>query len=403
MKGQKNLIYGEQIAKKTVISAAAYTVVKGIVALFTGMNIMVADAIDSLTDVVMLFASYMGLKLSRKSANKSFEYGYYKVETLGSLIISILLLYVGYRIFARAADNIGVIEHGTYHIVAIISATVSIFMSHTTSEKLRKAAVLSNSKSLLDNATQKKVDVIVQIGVIASVISNYMNIKYVESIATMLISLLIFKVGLKSAKDALFYLLDYWDDPKLTKQIKAIILDNCEVVKGIKKIRMRRAGTFIFSEIFVEVDPFVDLADLAEELKILEDKIKEANPYIRDCSIYTYIDMNKRVKIGVPVEAGREMHSKIARSLKSTHAYEFVILKNNKIIKKYKKKLTSKDKKTENLINMFKKEKVNLIIDNGLNSLIYYDLKKYHHIQIYPNFSNTHKVEDAIKLLTIDI
>jgi len=403
MVNNKNFIYGEKIAKNALIAATIYATVKIIIAFVTNLEVVMADAIDASTTIVMLFASYLGLKLSRKSANKNFEYGFYKAETLGSLIISIIILYAGYRVLTNALVNIDGSTGGTHHIIAVIASIASIFISHATSEKLRKVAVTVNSKSLLENATQQKIDVIVQLGVIASIASNYMHIKYVESIATILISILIFYVGLKSAKEALFYLLDYWDDPKLTKQIKKIITDNCEIVKGIKKIRMRKAGTVIFGEIFVEVDPFVDLADLNEELEILESKIKNANKYIQNCSIYTYIDKNKRVKIGVPIEKGKNLDSKIARSLKRTHAYEFVILKNNKIIKSYRKKVKSGEKKTDSLISMLKKEKVNLIIDNGLNSLVYYDLKKYHHIQIYPNFSNTHKVEDAIKLLLIDI
>lgn len=403
MISNRNFIHGEKVAKTALIGATIYAGVKLTVAYITGIEVMLADAIDASTTIIMLFASYIGLKLSRKSANKNFEYGYYKVETLGSLIISIIILYAGYGVFTRALTNIEGDFEGSYHIIAIIASVISIFLSHFTSEALRKAGLEANSKSLIDNSVQQKIDVIVQLGVIASIVSNYMDIKYVEGIATILISLLIFKVGLKSAKDALFYLLDYWDNPKLIKKIKNIITENSNLIKGIKKIRMRRAGTVIFGEIFVEVDPFVDLKDLEEELAILENKIKEENKYIRDCSIYTYINKEKRVKIGVPIFSGYGLNAKIARSLKQTQAYEFMILKNDKIIKQYRKKLGKGERKTESLIKLLKKEKVNLIIDNGLNSLVYYDLKKYNHVQIYPNFSNTHKVKDAIELITIDI
>lgn len=403
MKQTKSLIYGEKIAKESMIIITLYTVTKIIVALVTGINVMLADALGSLTDLVSIFASFIGIKLSKKSANKNFEYGYYKTETLGSLVVSLLIIYLGYRIFIKAVESIGQTGEGKYHIIALMASIISIFVAWMLFRKLKEASVKTNSKSLLDNAKEKKIDMIVQVGVIVSVISDYMHIQYVESVVTILISLLIFKVGLKSAKEALFYLLDYWDDPKLIKKIKAVIEINGEIITGVKKIKMRRAGTFIFGEIFVEIDPFADLIDLGEELKLIEQKIKDLDPYILDCSIYTYIHRGKRIKIGVPVRKGSGLYSKIARDLRSTHAYEFVILKNNKIIKKYKKRLSPVNKRTDNLIEFLKKEKVNLIIDNGLNSLVYYDLKKYHHIQVYPSFSNTGNVDEAIKLLTIDI
>jgi len=403
MKTSRNLIYGEKIAVQSMIVIIFYTAIKIIVALITGINVMLADALASLTDLVSIFASFIGIKLSKKSANKNFEYGYYKTETLASLIVSLLIIYLGYRIFSKAVIDIGATGEGKYHIIAIIASILSIFVAWILFRKLKDASIKINSKSLLDNASEKKMDMIVQVGVLVSIVSDYMNIRYVESITTIFISFLIFKVGLTSAKEALFYLLDYWDDPKLIKKIKTVIKTNGEIITGVKKIKMRRAGTFIFGEIFVEIDPFADLIDLGEELKLIGQKIKDLNPYILDCSIFTYIHKGKSVKIGIPVAKGKGLSSRIARDLKSTHSYEFVILKNNKIIKKYKKKLNAKSKGTDKLIAFLKKEKVNLIIDNGLNSLVYYDLKKYHHIQVYPSFSNTGDVEEAIKLLTIDL
>ena len=42
----------------------------------------------------------------------------------------------------------------------------------------------------------------------------------------------------------------------------------------VKKLRLRRAGNFIFGESFVEINPFAGIEDLREELDLLQGKSK---------------------------------------------------------------------------------------------------------------------------------
>ncbi|MBT3865347.1 cation transporter [Candidatus Peregrinibacteria bacterium] len=403
MSGSRNLIYGERVAKKSLLSLIALTILKGVAALSTGMVVLLADTLSSVTDIISLFASYVGLKLSRKSANKKFEYGYYKVETFASLLVSLLIIYFGYEVFGEAVESLATIPTGKFHSLGFMTTAVSIVFSIRLARSLADAARKTNSMSLMNNAVDKKLDIIASFAVLASILSNLYQIQYVESVISMIMSVMILKVGVESTKESLFFLLDYWDNPKLLRKIRKIILKETDVVLGIKKIRMRRAGTFIFGEAFIEINPFADSVDLREELDLMNKKIMELNPYIKDFTLYSHITRAKRIRIGVPISEGYGLKAKVAKSLKTTKAYEFVDIKGNKIVKKYRKGLKTGGKDIEQLIEFLKKEKVQIIIDNGINSLVYYNLRRFHHIQVYPNFSNVKNVEDAVKLMMIDI
>ena len=78
-------------------------------------------------------------------------------------------------------------------------------------------------------------------------------------------------------------------------------------------------------------------------------------------------------------------------------------MKKGKVKKYYVKKLRKEDKTPIELANFLKEEKADVIINNKLNSLIYYNLRKVHHILIYPNFSDLKNVKQTLKILTIDI
>lgn len=404
MSGKRNLIYGERVARNSLIKLLVITGLKGIAAYLTGMVVVFADMLSSITDVVSLFASYIGLKLSRKSADKNFGYGYYKVETFGALLVSLMIIYFGYDVFKKAVIGLYEEPTGKAHIIGLLTTIISIFFSIALAQRLSDAARKTNSMSLMNNAVDKKLDIVASFAVIASILANMYDIMYIESVISMVMAVMILKVGVDSTKEALFYLLDYWDNPKLLRKIKKIILQKTAIVLSIKKIRMRRAGTFIFGEAYVEINPFADMVSLREELEIMDKKIKELNPYIKDFIIYTNITKTKKIRIAIPVSGeGSGLSAKIAGSLKKTKAYEFVDIKGEKVARKYRKKIEPEEKGSEKFIEFMKKEKPNIIIDNGLKSLMYYNLRHTHHIRIYPHFSNAKTVDDTVKLMIIDV
>jgi len=394
---------GEETAKRSIKNLVFLSFIKAIAGFVTGMPVILADAISTLTDTLGLFAAFIGLKLSRKTADKDFSYGYYKFETLAALVISLSIIYLGVVIFLGGLNSLTHVEAGGYRPLAISTTIISIILSYKLANELRVAAEKVNSLSLLASSKDKKMDIFSGIIVLISIFANYKNIPYVEGIVTIIISLLIIKEGIFSSKESLFFLLDYWNDPILVHKIKRIFKHQHEVVKKINRIRLRRAGTFIFGEAFVEVNPFIGMEDLRDSLNILEKKVLEINPYIKDFSIHTHIPKAKKAIIAIPVKSGKSLSAEIANTLKETRGYIFVNVSKNKITKFYYKKLTEEDKNFLNFGAYLKREKTNILIDNKINSITYYNLRKTNNILIYPNFIDVKKVKQTISLLLIDI
>lgn len=393
---------GEKVSKESIGYLLILGIIKLAAGLVTGMSVMIADAISTFADTLGLFASYFGLRLSRKSANEKFEYGYYKIETFAALLVSLGTLYAGYTILSKAIKNIGVVEIGVHRPFAITATVLAIIHSYRLWKKLSKVGKKVNSLSLIANAKDKKMDFFAGFIVLISIAANYQQIPYVESVVTIIIALIILKVGLSSSKESLFFLLDYWNDPVLMRKIKKVFKKEKDLIIKVNKVRLRRAGTFIFGEAFVELNPYAGIQDLREELEILKQKLLKTDPYIKDFPIYTHISKVKNVKIAVPIKSGRSLKAKIATNLNQTQAFLFASVSKGRIAKFYIKKLSAKDKKPVEFAEFLKKEKVKIMINNNLHSLIYYNLRRTHHILIYPNLAGIKTAEEAIKLLLID-
>lgn len=398
----KSIQIGEEAAKKSILYILFLGVVKLLAGLLTGMTVMITDAVSTFADTLGIFAAYFGLKLSRKSANKNFEYGFYKIETIAALLISIGIIYLGYIMLLKSIDIIRIPNAGQHRIFAITATLFAIIHSHKIETQLRIAGEKSNSLALLASAKDKKMDMFVGVAILISIIANYKNIPYVEGIVSLSLALIILKVGFSSAKESLYFLLDYWNDPVLSKEIKKIFHKEKGFILGIRKMRLRRAGTFIFGEAFIDISEFASMKDLRSELDILQRKIHALSPYIKDFAIYTNISKSGKTKVAIPLKSGDNMQGEVATTLKSTNGYLFVELNENKIKKSYYKPLSLSKKKPIQLSNFLQEESVNVLIDNKLSSLIYFNLRRTHQILIYPNFSDIKRADKTLELILID-
>lgn len=394
---------GELFAQKTIAGLILVTLAKITVAFLTGLTVLFADAVSSLTNILSISASYIGIRLSGKAANKNFEYGYYKIETFAAFIISSSIIFAGYLLIQKGITLLSTPEQVSRYLPLVVCISLfSIFNSLHSAKGLNDYGKELNSLSFITNSKEKIVEVAVSLAALISVMASYNEISYLEGVVTICISLIIMYQGAKSMKESLFFLLDYWDDPVLNRKIAAIFKEHSAVVEKIKKIRLRRAGTFIFGEAIVEINPFADVLDIRDELNNIEIKIKALNPYLKDFAIFSKIEKAPKTIIAFPLKSGNDLNSQISQNLKETTGYLFVKINDKKVISSQFKEIADSQKNPVSLTDFLKENKTNIAINSNLDSLTYYTLRRNSHVLIYPHFGNISKVSDLVDLILID-
>ncbi len=397
-----SLKYGSRMALLGIAEILALALFKAVLGYMTGMVVLVADALSSGSDMLTLFASYVGLKISRRPADKNFKYGYYKAETFAALVTSLLIIYFGLDILVESVERINYIGETQNQFLAVISVVVGIIVSIHLAGFLQKTGKKINSLALIDSAKDKKNDVLVEIAVLIGAGANYFKIPYLEGVVGVIISVMTIRVGLTTAKESLFFLLDYFNDSELIEKVKKIIISKSRIVKGIKDIRMRRAGTYIFGEAFLDINPYAQTKDLRNEFQNLQERIKNSNEYLKDFLLFVIIPRPTALKVAVPVREDRGLESELAYSFDATGAYIFVNVKKDKITGFYGKQFAYKPNDFTGVIKFLEGEKVNVVINNDMHSLVYYQLRRLLNVEVYPTFSNVKNVRDTVKLLLID-
>jgi cation diffusion facilitator family transporter len=399
----QKLEFGVKIAIVGIIEITLLALTKGLFGWYTGIVVLVADALSSCTDLLTLFASLIGLKISERRADKTFKYGYYKAETFAAFITALIIIYFGFQILLESAQRITTSPNSKDQLLAVVSVLVTLVVTLHLSHYLQRAGEKINSLSLINTAKEKRMDLIVEGGVFIGIAANYFHIPYVEGLIGVFMSLLILRIGYTTAKESLFFLLDYFNDPELTKTIHDTIKSKSHVVKEVRDIRLRRAGTFIFGEAFLEINPYALTKDIGNELANLKEEIGKINEYLKDFHLYAEIPHTSHIRVAVPIQQLNGLESIVARTPQETKAYLFIDVKNSEMSLYDSVSIENfTPQGIAHIIETLKKHKVNIVINNDMHSLLYYELRHLQNIEVYPGFSNVLDAANTVKLLTID-
>jgi cation diffusion facilitator family transporter len=93
---------GARAAKTSTYVTIALTGLKATVGLLSGSIALLADAVHSLSDIFTSLAVWLGMKLSQRRPSERFSYGFYRVETLAFLAVSVVVTVSGVEVLVAS-------------------------------------------------------------------------------------------------------------------------------------------------------------------------------------------------------------------------------------------------------------------------------------------------------------
>jgi cation diffusion facilitator family transporter len=309
---QIDLKKGEKAAKYSTYANLALALMKLVVGLLSGSIALLADAIHSFSDIFASVAVYIGLKLSQKGPDEKFQYGYYKFETLSSLIISIIIIVTGFEIAVESVNGIISPQQMTIPFLVIAVSLISILVSYLLSRYKEKVGREINSPALINDGKHSFVDVFSSLIVFLGILFSYIGYPIFQGFAGFLVALLIIYIGFKYGKQAVLILLDANLDPKTVQTIKSIAL-NQEGILGVHDIKIRSSGPYVFAELHIETEKrlTIEKADLISKKleKLIRKELKDLD------SLLIKVDPSKKttVKIAVPIDKVNGLNSRISK------------------------------------------------------------------------------------------
>ena len=172
---------------------------KLIIGLISGSIAIMADALNNLSDTGASVISLVTLRLSMKPADKEHPFGHARIEYVSSLIISFLILLVG---FEMISDSISSFFNGVnmpeFKLVTLIVLALAVVMKLVLGLVQKRIGNIIDSSTLKASATDSLLDSISTFAVlISSIIIHYTGFYYLDAIVGLAVSALIMVAGIR--------------------------------------------------------------------------------------------------------------------------------------------------------------------------------------------------------------
>ncbi len=248
---------------------------------------LIADGIHSFSDLVTDICAIIGAYLSRKPADLKHPYGHGKLEYVTSIIISLVILFLGFTIIYNSVNKEIIIPS----IIVVIVSSITIIIKLILSTFLIKMGKKYKNNILISSGYESSTDVISSIVVLLSALlmqfSNALNVlKYSDIVATIIVGLLIVRIGFSILKDNLSIMLGEQEiDEDYINRIKNIINSN-DKVKEIDSLILLKYGPYykLISEI--SMNPDEKLKSVHDNLDLIEASIKNEDNKIEYITIH---------------------------------------------------------------------------------------------------------------------
>jgi len=264
---------GERLAKVSVWTLVALGVIEIAAGQITGSIGLTADGVDSISDGVVSFLVWLGLKMSRKAPDEKFHFGYHKVETLVAFVTSIGLMGLGGAVLYRSYLAFVEPKPLTLPILALavllIAGTISLYRAL----QMRRIAKRYNLSSLRLDANNAIKDGSASFLVFFTVLASSFGFHQMDGVGGMAVGAFILVVSYVVLKETTLVLLDAYHNPQLVEEIRTIVESN-EGVK-VTDVLLRASGPYVQSEIHIEADSTMTVGRLDEIKSSIENAVKE--------------------------------------------------------------------------------------------------------------------------------
>lgn len=172
---------------------------KLIIGLLSGSIAIMADALNNLSDTGASVISLVTLRLSMKPADKEHPFGHARIEYVSSLIISFLILLVGFEMISDAVSSfINGFNIPEFKLITLIILALAVVMKLVLGLIQRKIGNVIDSSTLKASAIDSLLDSISTFAVlVSSIIIHYTDFYYLDAIVGLAVSALIMVAGIR--------------------------------------------------------------------------------------------------------------------------------------------------------------------------------------------------------------
>jgi cation diffusion facilitator family transporter len=236
---------------------AALFIFKFFAGVIGNSNAMIADAFDTLGDVMTSTGMIIGFRIAKQPPDDHHPYGHGRAESIIAKLLAIFLILLGVKVAYNSIHAIydGVMLSKTYvpGVIAMVAAVVSIVGKLGLFQYLRILNKDIASTSIAVYSWNIATDIFSSLTALVGIAGARMGIPLLDPIAAFILSLFIMKTGFEAFHKAYDELMDAAPSKEMMDSISEAAWHN-KSVRAIKDIKVRKMGLDFMIDLKVDMD-----------------------------------------------------------------------------------------------------------------------------------------------------
>jgi len=270
-----------------IITSIFLAVVKGVAGIVGNSYALIADAIESVSDVVTSIIVLTGIKIAVKPADKDHPYGHGKAEPITAVAVSLALVAAAVIIIIQSIHEI-ITPHHAPAAFTLIVLVVVVIVKESLFRFVLKVGETVESTVVKTDAWHHRSDAITSsfafIGISIALIGGK-GYEMSDDWAALCASGIIIYNAYKLGRTGLLEIMDTAPSGNVLKKVREIG-SSVEGVLSLDKCFVRKMGFDYFVDLHVIVDGKITVYDGHKIAHNVKDRIKSELPRISDVLVH---------------------------------------------------------------------------------------------------------------------
>lgn len=267
--------YGKLAGGLGIVSNLLLFILKLVIGLLSGSMAVMSDAFNNLSDMGASVVSLIGTVAANQHADEEHPFGHGRFEYIASLIVSFIIMMVGFELLRSSFDKVLQGEQATFRWLTIIILLFSMLVKLWMFAANRYIGKQIQSMVICAAAQDSLNDVFATGGVVVATFLGLWLPLPIDGIMGIIISVLIMFAGFGIARDTITVLLGTPPDPLLVEQIYTMLLRQ-EGIEGVHDLIIHDYGPGRrMASVHAEVPVDVDVVKIHEVIDATEKEIQK--------------------------------------------------------------------------------------------------------------------------------
>ncbi len=244
------------------------------VGFFFHFTAIMADAFNNLSDAGSSVISLVSFRISNRPADRKHPFGQARIEYIASMIISFIILVIGYQLFRDSLVAIIHPEALSVDPVTVIVLAVAMglklwlyFFYRTIGKKIQSQVLAASAADSLGDVLSTGAVLV------AAILIHFTKWYFLDGVVGILVACLIVWQGIKILLESMHAILGEAPSEELVEQIEAIVLTYPEAL-GIHDMIVHNYGPgHTIASLHVEVDGKMDIFHAHDAIDNIEREI----------------------------------------------------------------------------------------------------------------------------------